>query len=368
MSSKELALVAVDVSPLGWGRTSGVPTTTDVLARALFSSYGDDVIAIDASLQRVSSAAVPEGLAVEHRLFLARPEPVRWLFGKWRLAKPESYVAVHPTRTLRFRGIRNIVVINDLIWLKFPAWSAEVGADTTYPRALSSADRIVVPSRSTEADLRECFPEASPRVTVIPWACDPVYESANSEVEDHHGAVFKEQSFVLAVGAPQRRKNIGTIIRAMDHVWKRRPETRLLIAGGGHAGSMAADPRVVVLPRMTTAELSALYKRAICLVYPSLYEGFGMPVVEALTAGCPVITSRNSSLPEVGGAAALYCEPLNSYGMAEAILHICSLEPGARVDLVRIGQHHARAFSWLKFVGMWTEVVSEEYSRARAAP
>ena len=154
-------------------------------------------------------------------------------------------------------------------------------------------------------------------------------------------------SYLLAVGSRSPHKNVDAVVRAMSHLGENRPP--LVTAGGvntrvfNEAGAL--DGRnVFSAGYVTDGELRALYENAIGLVYPSRYEGFGLPPLEAMACGCPVLVARAASLPEVCGDAALYCDPDDPADIAHHVELM--LEPDGRNDLRRRGLERARCFTW----------------------
>jgi glycosyltransferase involved in cell wall biosynthesis len=177
----------------------------------------------------------------------------------------------------------------------------------------------------------------------------------------HHGtrrlafpAVDREK-VILNVGAIQTRKNIARLVEAFEQVdaaW------RLVLAGSAGYGSaeilgrIAASPardRIVVTGYVSPAELARWYARASIFAFPSLDEGFGMPVLEAMAAGVPVLTSNRSALPEVAGDAALLADPENTAELIQALRDLTERE-GLRDDLARRGADRAKLFTWEKAV------------------
>jgi glycosyltransferase involved in cell wall biosynthesis len=171
-------------------------------------------------------------------------------------------------------------------------------------------------------------------------------------VEQAPGLLAKRENFVLFVGAVQRRKNISRLIKAFEHL---PPTWRLALAGSpdgyGAAEELHAvneSPRradIDVLGYVSARDLESLYQRAAIFAFPSLDEGFGMPVLEAMAHGVPVITSTSSALPEVAGSAALLVNPLDTNSIAQALTLLATDEP-LRADLTRRGLHRASQFTW----------------------
>jgi glycosyltransferase involved in cell wall biosynthesis len=171
----------------------------------------------------------------------------------------------------------------------------------------------------------------------------------------HHGvipraaATLRREKIVLSVGAIQTRKNTGRLIdafRAMPADW------HLILAGSAGFGAAEIlsklDPaRVTVTGYVTEQQLTQLYARASIFAFPSLDEGFGMPVLEAMAAGIPVITSNRSSLPEISGDAAMLIDPENTEQLAQTLCQVAS-NPKLRNELAERGRVHAQRFTWDK--------------------
>jgi glycosyltransferase involved in cell wall biosynthesis len=163
--------------------------------------------------------------------------------------------------------------------------------------------------------------------------------------------------FWLAVGTLEPRKNYETLLDALDLYWQRSPRPLpLRIAGGGgwrsgvlkeHLATLEAKGQVQRLGYVPEADLLRLYRQAQALVFPSWYEGFGLPVLEAMGQGAPVICSDRASLPEVGGDAAVYIDPASAESICEAMLAL-EADPARRARLAVAGRQQAARFSWEK--------------------
>jgi alpha-1,3-rhamnosyl/mannosyltransferase len=149
-----------------------------------------------------------------------------------------------------------------------------------------------------------------------------------------------EGEYVLAVGTLEPRKNLARAIEAT-----RRAGVELRVVGAAGWGNVRAEGAGVRwLGRVPDEELAALYRGAACLVYPSLYEGFGIPVVEAMACGCPVVTSAGSAMADVAGDAAVLVEPLDVGSIADGV----AAAAGRRAELVALGYDRARQFTWAR--------------------
>ncbi len=166
-----------------------------------------------------------------------------------------------------------------------------------------------------------------------------------------------ESDFWLAVGTLEPRKNYETLLDALDLYWARSPRPLpLRIAGGGgwksdalkeHLTALETRGRVQRFGYVPDADLRRLYARARALVFPTWYEGFGMPVLEAMSQGAPVICSDRSSLPEVGGDAAVYIDPASAESICRAMLAL-EADPARRAGLAAASRRQAARFSWAK--------------------
>jgi glycosyltransferase involved in cell wall biosynthesis len=189
----------------------------------------------------------------------------------------------------------------------------------------------------------------------------------------HHGVrglgypASERQKIILNVGAIQRRKNIARLVEAFETV---DPSWRLVLAGSLGYGSgeilarIAASPahdRISVPGYVSQRDLAAWYAKAAIFAFPSLDEGFGMPVLEAMAAGTPVVTSNRSALPEVAGDAALLVDPENAEGLGQALRELTQ-QDGLRDHLSRLGVERAHLFTWDKAIeetwNLYREVLS----------
>jgi glycosyltransferase involved in cell wall biosynthesis len=216
-------------------------------------------------------------------------------------------------------------------------------------QAAARADAIIAVSSFTKGQVIELLGVESSRVHVIHHGVRPLPA----------GDVPRE-NVVLNVGAIQTRKNIARLMEAFETL---DPTWRLVLAGAFGYGSEAirdrierssARDRIAVLGYIPAAELAGWYERAAIFAFPSLDEGFGMPLLEAMAAGVPILTSSRSALPEVAGDAALLVDPFDTEGLAQALKRLTG-DGTLRQELARMGQARVREFSWEKAVDeTWT--------------
>lgn len=171
--------------------------------------------------------------------------------------------------------------------------------------------------------------------------------------------------YVFAIGSAARHKNLAVLARALAQIEGPKP---LLVTAGhkdprlfGQVADVAGEG-VRELGAVSDGDLKALYQNALCLVFPSTYEGFGLPPLEAMAAGCPVIVSQAASLPEVCGEAALYCDPHSPADIAARIARLRD-DPDLRTELIALGAERVRQFGWRRNAERLMQVLEEVSGR-----
>lgn len=173
--------------------------------------------------------------------------------------------------------------------------------------------------------------------------------------------------FILFVGTLQPRKNLVRLIEAFEEVLKQYPSMKLVIIGKKgwlyekifeRAGKLLSDGKIIFANYVNDNELPYFYHTATCFVLPSLFEGFGIPVLEAMASGCPVVVSNTSSLPEIADGCGLLVNPENYMDIARAILKLCS-DRRLKAELIRKGLENSKMFSWEKCTEDTLKVIKE---------
>ncbi len=256
-----------------------------------------------------------------------------------------------PPPLLQHHGL--IASIHDLTVFRHPATMTRVGRLYWRPTLLHAARvgcPVLVPTRAIQTDLFT-YTNAKPQhIVITPYAADPRFGCAPSKsLSDHirHRWQLPER-FILAVGTLEPRKNLHTLVAALR--WLAEHNLRIPLVIVGRPGWGKPLPPIPGVPiqftgYVTDEELIAFYHLASLFVYPSLYEGFGFPILEAFWAGCPVITTATSSLPEVAGGAAVLVPPKDVSALAQAIDELWHDVVSAR-RLIAAGKARAQQFSW----------------------
>ena len=295
-----------------------------------------------------------------------------------RLAAGDIDLFWSPLLTLPRRlPVPGVVTIHDLAALLWPEtlparvrWSLLPFLGAT----VESARRIVAVSHATARDLEAAFPAAAGKIEVI-WngVGEGWTPGAPAEVEATRARLGAPRGYFLYAGTLEPRKNLELLLDGWERLRRDRPEAALplLVAGPEGWKQRALEARIESLApagvrrlgRLPFAELRAVVRAATAFVYPSLYEGFGLPVAEAMACGVPVVTSTSSSLPEVAGDAGLGVHPDDFEELAAALERLVT-EPGLAAELGRRGIERARRFSWddaaARLAGVFRAVLAGE--------
>lgn len=272
-----------------------------------------------------------------------------------------------------------VATIHDIIHLLYPEFLpsrlAFFYAQRMIRRTLVRGDRILAVSKNTKADLVRSFQVDSGKIQVVYNGVDDAFRHklAPGDVDRWLRHLEVERPYLLFVGnAAKPHKNLDNVIQAYARARRRQPfDARLVCVGHRGPATFKLEQRaqqlgvgehLVMLGHVAAEALPALYQGATLFLYPTLYEGFGLPVVEAMASGVPVITSDTSALKEIAEGHAHLVDPLDVDGIAEAIGQ-CMADPEHRASLARLGLRRAEAFQWRRTA----ERTLENYHAAMAA-
>ncbi len=284
-----------------------------------------------------------------NRLFLGLNKITRVKLNK----QPDIFHLTTPW-PIKVQGAKTVVTIHDLIPLKVPFTTLDLKEHfyKLFKWAAESSDLILSVSEHTKKDIMEIYGIPDEKIKVTYQS----YKGADIDVSQEDAAVYLQskklttEKYVLFVGNIEPKKNIKQLIRAFAYINK---GYKLAIVG--HKAWMSKSQLVglksylkkseyVMLDYVTEEELAMLYSNAFCMVFPSLYEGFGLPVLEAMQNNCPVICSDRSSLPEVGGDAALYVDPYKFTDIRDQLEKLIA-NPDLRKDMIEKGKKRVEFFS-----------------------
>lgn len=290
----------------------------------------------------------------------------------WRLLRLrlDLYHATHyvlPLVTPR----RVVVTIHDIIHLLYPEFLpnrfAFVYAQRMIRRSLLKSDRVIADSQNTKSDLMDYFEVDGRKIRrIYPGVADRyLVQLAEEQIHRELARCEITRPYLLFVGNPKPHKNLDNVVQAYGRALARGGFDADLVCVGGRDGGdfkirerarqLGLTDRVRLLGHVEEAALPALYQGATLFLYPTLYEGFGLPVVEAMASGVPVITSHNSALREVAEGYAELVNPLAVDEIVEAI-HRCMTDDEHRASLAELGRRRAKDFRWLRTAEQTLEV------------
>ena len=242
----------------------------------------------------------------------------------------------------RNKAVKKVITIHDMIYELFPEDLPELDHIIACKKKyIEAADLIIAVSENTKNDLIRMYPVAKDKTTVVHHGVDPaLYRNAK--------AYKTEKPYLLYVGNRAGYKNFGMLTDLYTEREALHKNYALICFGGGkfteEEAAKAAQTGILQLEG-DDGLLAALYKGAALFVYPSAYEGFGMPVLEAMAAGCPVVCMNSSSLPEVAGNAAFYCNENTKEAMTKVVMHALENEQ-ERKAMIEKGLERVRTFTW----------------------
>ncbi|MEM8926214.1 MAG: glycosyltransferase family 1 protein [Actinomycetota bacterium] len=307
-----------------------------------------------AAVGPVTHVPLPRPVLYESWLRLRRP-PVEWFVGEVDVAWASSMV-VMPTTSAPL-----VATVHDLGFLDQPSHNSRRGRDF-FPRAWAAvrrrADRIVCPSQAVADDCaaRGVDPE---RLSVVPWGVRPPLTSSETAAELLAPRCLPER-FALWVGTIEPRKNLARLVEAVRRI----DGLHLVVVGPDGWNIDGTDllaplgHRVHRLGSVDDHELSALYRMASVFAFPSLLEGFGLPVLEAMMHGTPVVTSTGTATAEVADGAARLIDPLDAPALSRAIEAVWG-EPERTSALVAAGRRRANELSWARTAAGYHTVFRE---------
>jgi len=309
---------------------------------------------------------IPESIAriaIERRSFALARDALYQAWAEARRPAPQLVTGpldvVHaPGPAVPPRGDAALVAtIHDLAPLRFPE-RYERSIRVVHKRgallAAREADLVICPSQASALEVEDLLVVEPERIRVVPYGVDV----DDLEADEARSIVRQRginEPYFLWLGTQEQRKNVDSVLDAFARVSASDDSVSLVLHG--HRGWLGEDVRDGLSRRgiasrtfvsegaLSRRDLCALYGRATAFVYPSLYEGFALPVLEAMACGTPVVTSNLSALPESAGSAGVLVDPFDDEQMATVMLQMLGDEP-FRADLIARGRTHAAAFTW----------------------
>jgi glycosyltransferase involved in cell wall biosynthesis len=341
--------IGIDSQALSGGSRHGFSTYVGNLLRALRRRFNEHEV-VDWSCAQGSNWRLP------HQLWW---DQVRVPWRAWSEAVDIIHVPAYSAAVVRRQPL--VLTVHDLLYTRHPEWLPTARArwywGTWIPLTASRATAIITPSEYTKRDLVERTNLSPDKVYVIAEAVDPLFLDRPAE-KDVQECVLRHSGgapYVLYVGSVDGRKDWHTCLQAFAALRKRMAEVRFIVVGHiipgrsrihEHIRALNIEDSVSCVGHVTDSELTRLYAGASLFVYPSWFEGFGLPLLEAMAMGVPVISYRTSSIPEVvGDAAVLIDPPFGCEDLTHAMMQVL-IDRSTRSGLVERGFCRVKQFSW----------------------
>lgn len=372
--------IGLDGIPLRELKT-GVGHYTFELARALAATAPEDQFELVSPYPFLSPEAVEESEPLPPNLqFVHSPENVIgrrwWAVGLPRYLRRTGLELFHGTNyEVPLRGkTTSVLTIHDLSLLLHPKThelQRVMRARVKLPLMTRRASAIITPTESVRREVCEHLSIVPARVFAVPEAPRKLFRPLPlDETIETRRRLGVEEEFLLFVGTIEPRKNLSTLLSAFEEVLSQtRHRTQLVIVGKqgwkmkGWTRRAGAGERVRWTGYITDEDLCALYSSCRAFIYPSIYEGFGLPPLEAMKCGAPVITSDIQSIAETTAGAARLVEPMDTAALARAIVHMLE-DKNERAHLSQAGQARAQEFSWERTAKLTREVYDEALRRS----
>jgi glycosyltransferase involved in cell wall biosynthesis len=278
----------------------------------------------------------------------------------------------------RLSHTRSVFTLHDLTALIFPAAHTQLNRrflQLMLPHFLRATDLIIADSASTQRDALNLYRLPAERVRVVHLGVDARFQPAAPATQMQVRARYRlPERFILSVGTLEPRKNLNTLLEAYQALRAQCPDVQLVIAGGrgwhseaffDRLRTLGLEGAVQLIGRVPDEDLPALYSSAEVFAFPSLYEGFGLPVLEAMACGTPVVSSNTSSLPEVIGDAGLLLPPTDVLKWQETLTQVTS-NPALCADLRQRGLRQAARFTWENTARQTYAIYQEAYAARRS--
>jgi len=358
-----VTVVGINAEPMFQRVPTGIGVYTLALCRGLGEiGHGDDTRLFHARHERIPASV--GALPMERHAFSLNRESLYRSWGEAHRPAPQSVCGdldvVHaPGPAVPPHGEAALVTtIHDLAPLRFPErYSAQVRVSLKRGalQAARDADLIVCPSWATAVEVEALLDVDPARLRVVPHGVDLPADDADPDAVRVLEARGIRAPYVLWIGTQEQRKNIHAVLDAFAMLAPEHPDVSLVLHGPhGWLGSEVADGiqrrgldgrTVVSEGSLDVPTLVALYANASVFVLPSLYEGFGLPLLESMACGTPVITSNQSALPECVGDAGLLVDPLDHHALAAAVQRVLD-DSALAAELSEAGRKRAAAFTW----------------------
>lgn len=353
--------IGIDVSQSVYVGT-GVGSYTQNLVRALVTDFPEHEYVLFASTLRRQKQlqdffhSLPQRKTITAKFYSFPPTVLSLMWNKLHAPQVENFIGkvdlFHTSDwTEPPARIPKVTTIHDLIVYKYPETLVDRITDTQKSKLAwvkKETSAVIVDSESTKIDVSYYLKIPDSKIHVVYLGVNDIFSPQEiSKVRKVRKKYKLSGNYLLCVGTREPRKNLERLIRAYQEL--ELDDLTLVIAGNpGWGDEVARYSKMRVLGYVSEEDLPALYAGASCFVYPTLYEGFGLPVLEAMACGAPVITSEKGSLKEITANQTIYVDPENVSSIVDGLKKILKLSPSERRQIAQKSRDHARKFTWKK--------------------
>lgn len=268
------------------------------------------------------------------------------------------------------KNTKKVTTVHDMVPFLFPA-TLPKRILSNHKRKInlvkSETDVIICPSKTTKEDIVKFLAVDPAKIKVVQEAASSIFHPHSDESTRSVLAKYKiKMPFILSVGTQEPRKNIHTLIDAFELLSKDYKDVCLVLTGKKGWGQVVeVVPNVIQTGYIPDTDLAALYASCKVFAYPSLYEGFGLPVIEAMACGAPVVTTNNSAMSEIAKEAAILVDPRNEMQIKKAFELVLNLETSDYQKMVRASLDRARQFTWAKSAKETLKIYTDVFEEAK---
>ncbi len=360
-------VIGIDASRLSVKRLTGTETYSFELIKALARLESDRKFEL-----YFNSASPPDRLPALGEA-ICIPFPRLWTHVRLsvEMARRRPGVLFVPAHVIPIVHPRSVVTIHDLGYLEHPETHPPGDLrmlDWSTRWSIRAATKVIAISQATKNDLQQHYRVPSDKIRVVHHGVSESLQPATrDEVAQVRLKYALTERYVLAVGTVQPRKNLARLAEAVLALNCSGERIELVVAGKPgwlsnvverDISTSGASGNVRLLGYVEDRDLAALYTGAEVFCQPSLYEGFGMPVLEAMACGTPVVAANRSSLPEIGGDAAIYADPFSADSIAQTLSRVLA-EPELRQNMIGRGLLRVRDFTWNRTATQTMNVLQE---------
>ena len=370
--------IALDISQIAYG--TGVSIYTANLVESLLKEDSKNTYVLFGSSLRARktlkefTSRLSKYPNVEVKLFPFPPTLLEILWNRLHIFPIEKFIGevdiFHSSDWLqppvKNPATKKVTTVHDMVVYLFPA--------STHPKILKNQKRrlalvkkeidlILADSETTKYDLEKFLEIEGSKIEVIYLAASEDYKPKDQAIIDETLAKYKiKKPYILSVATQEPRKNIQKLLDVFDQIHQRREEFNLVLTGKyGWGGGFHTPQNVIWTGYVPKEDLIALYSGCRVFVYPSLYEGFGLPILEAMACGAPTVTSNNSSMAEIAKGAAILVDPRSEPQLIRAIEMVLDLNLENYQKMVRASIDRARQFTWTKTARQTLKVYEKLY-------